>query len=135
MAVCRGGNHHHCQKIQHGTQHSTSRQHACVPWAIFFLQKLIPGKNSRSPLIYLKEFIQEGVKNVPLWKRHSQRKLAMLMGVSKTTEHHWIVALSIHVHCNSLKPVLTEENIVARLLMTLHFRHPLYWMWWRKWQH
>ena len=28
----------------------------------------------------------------------------------------------IHVHCNSLKPILTEENKWARLEMTLHFR-------------
>ena len=47
------------------------------------------------------------------------------MGVSKTTAHHWIVASTIHVHCNSLKPILTEENKVARLLMVLHFRDPL----------
>ena len=49
----------------------------------------------------------------------------MLMGVSKTTVHCWIVGLAIHVHCNSLKPVLTEENKVARLLMALHFRDPV----------
>ena len=82
-------------------------------------------KSSRRPPIYLKEFIQEGVKDVLLWKRHTQRKLATFMGVSKTTVHHWIVASTIHVHCNSLKPVLTEENKVARLLMALHFRDPL----------
>ena len=61
-------------------------------------------KSGRLP-IYPKEFIQEGVKNVPLQKRQTQRKLAKLMGVSKTTVHHWIVASTIHVHCNSLKPV------------------------------
>ena len=101
-----------------------SMWHACMPWAILFLLKLIPRKNSRRPLIYPKEFIQEGVKIVLLQKRHTQRKLAALMGVSKTTVHHWIVASTIHVHCNSLKPVLTEENKVARLLMALHFRDP-----------
>ena len=47
------------------------------------------------------------------------------MGVSKTTVHHWIVGSTIRVHCNSLKPVLTEENKVARLLMALHFRDPV----------
>ena len=46
------------------------------------------------------------------------------MGVSKTTAHHWIVALTIHVHCNLLNPILTEENKVARLLMALHFQDP-----------
>ena len=36
-----------------------------------------------------------------------------------------IVVSTICVHCNSLKPVLTEENKVAWLLMVLHFRDPL----------
>ena len=49
----------------------------------------------------------------------------MLIGVSKTTVNHWIVGSTICVHCNSLKPVLTEENKVARLLMVLHFRDPV----------
>ena len=53
------------------------------------------------------------------------KKPCYVNGVSKTTVHHWIVGSTIHVHCNSLKPVLTEENKVARLLMTLHFRDPV----------
>ena len=39
-----------------------------------------------------------------------------------TTAHHWIVASTIHVHCSSLKPILTEVNKWARLEMALHFR-------------
>ena len=35
---------------------------------------------------------------------------------------HWIVDSTIRVHCNSLKPVLTEENKVARLIMALESR-------------
>ena len=69
--------------------------------------------------IYLSEVICEGIKNIPLQKRHTQRKLAMSMGVSKTMVHHWIVDLTIHIHLNSLKPVLTEENKVAWLFMVL----------------
>ena len=46
------------------------------------------------------------------------------MGVSKTTVQHWIVASTIHVHSNSLKPISTEENKLARLLMANHFRDP-----------
>ena len=46
------------------------------------------------------------------------------MGASKTNVHHWIVALTIHIHCNSLKPILTEENKGARVLMAMHFRDP-----------
>ena len=96
-----------------------------MPQVILFLQKLIPGKNCGRHIIYPTEFVKEGVKDVLLQKRHSQRKLVMLMGVSKTTMHHWIVGSTICVHCNSLKPVLTEENKVARLLMALHFRDPV----------
>ena len=46
------------------------------------------------------------------------------MGVSKTTVQCWIVASTIHVHSNSLKPILTEENKLARLLMANHFSDP-----------
>ena len=58
---------------------------------------------------------------MPLRKRHMQRNLAMLMGVPKTTVHCWIDASTICVHCNSLKPILTEENKWARLEMSLPF--------------
>ena len=67
--------------------------------------------------MYPLEFVCKGIKDIPLWKRQTQRKLAMSMGVSKTTVHCWIVDLTIRVHSNSLKPVLTEENKVARLFM------------------
>ena len=46
------------------------------------------------------------------------------MGVLKTTVQHLIVASTIHVHSNSLKPILTEENKLARVLMANHFRDP-----------
>ena len=70
------------------------------------------------------EFVCECVKDVPLRKRQTQWKLATLMGVSKTTVQHWIVASTICVHSNSLKPILTEENKLARLLMDNHFCNP-----------
>ena len=35
--------------------------------------------------------------------------------MSKPTVHHWIVASTIQVHCNKLKPTLIEENKWARL--------------------
>ena len=88
---------------------------------MIILLNLFHGKISRRAPYYLTEFIQEGVKNVPLRKRHMQQNLAMLMGVSKTTVHCWIVASTICVHCNSLKPILTEENKWARLEMSLPF--------------
>ena len=70
------------------------------------------------------EFIEEGVKDVPLRKRRTQRKLATSMGVSKTTVHRWIVASMIRVHCNSLKPILTEEHKQSRFEMALSFGNP-----------
>ena len=81
-------------------------------------------KKSGRPPIYLMEFVHEGVKDVSLRKRQTQRKLATLMGVSKTTVQCWIVASTIHVHSSILKPILTEENKLARLLMVNHFRDP-----------
>ena len=41
------------------------------------------------------------------------------MGVSKTTVHHWIVELALHVHSNSLRPILTEDNRLARFKMVM----------------
>ena len=49
------------------------------------------------------------------------------MGVVKTTVHCWIVVPTIHVHCNSLKPILTEENKWARLEMGLHLIDFIYY--------
>ena len=43
-------------------------------------------------------------------------------GSVKNIVHQWIAASMIHVHCNSLKPILSEENKWARLEMALHFR-------------
>ena len=74
--------------------------------------------------MYPSEFVREGIKNIPLRKRRTQRKLAASLGVSKTTVQCWIVDSTIRVHCNSLKPVLTEENKVARLIMALESRDP-----------
>ena len=54
-----------------------------------------------------------------------RKKTYNVDGVSKATVHCWIVPSTILVHCSSLKPVLTEENKVARLLMALHFRDPV----------
>ena len=59
-----------------------------------------------------------------MFLRCTQQKRAMLMGVSKTTVHCWIVASTIHVHCNLLKLILMEENKWARLEMALHFVDP-----------
>ena len=69
--------------------------------------------------MYLSEFVHKGIKDIPLQKRQTQRKLVTSLGVSKTMVHCLIVDLTIRVHSNSLKPVLMEENKVAWLLMAL----------------
>ena len=69
--------------------------------------------------MYPSEFVHKGIKDIPLWKQQTQRKLATLLGVSKAMVHRWIVDSTIQVHSNSLKPVLTEENKVAQLEMAL----------------
>ena len=101
-----------------------SGQRSCVRVAELTHPNWCHKKNSRRAPKYLPEFIEEGVKDVPLWKRRTQQKLAMSMGVSKTTVHHWIVASMIRVHCNSLKPILTEENKRSQFEMVLSFRNP-----------
>ena len=70
--------------MAHSTVYQLWEWAACMcAWVILFLQKLIPEKNSRRPPIYLKDFIQEGVKDVPLEKRCTQRKLATSMGYQR----------------------------------------------------
>ena len=89
-----------------------------------FLPKLIPGKILGGHLFIQKSSFRRVSRLSHCRRGITQRKLVVSMGVSKTTIHHWIVALTICVHCNSRKPVLTEENKVARLVMALHFRDP-----------
>ena len=45
--------------------------------------------------MYPSEFVREGIKNIPLRKRRTQRKLAASLGVSKTTVQRWIVDSTI----------------------------------------
>ena len=103
--------------MEQGRAHARTRPY-------YFTGISVPQKNCGSPPMYPSEFVCEGIKNIPLQKRRTQRKLAASLGVSKTTVQRWIVDSTIRVHCNSLKPVLTEENKVARLIMALESRDP-----------
>ena len=67
-------------------------------------------KNSGRPPIYPSEFVFNRIKNIPLRKRRTQRKLAASLGLSKMMVQHWIVDSTIRVHCNSLKPVLMRRT-------------------------
>ena len=44
------------------------------------------------------------------------------MGISKTTVQCWIVESTLHVHSNSLRPILTEENRLAWFEMAMDSR-------------
>ena len=117
----KGSFHHGRRMFQRGSLDGSllmeqGGAHACT-WPYYF-------SGIWRPPIYLSEFVHNGIKNIPLHKRRTQRKLAVSLGVSKTTVQRWIVDSTIRVHCNSLKPVLMEENKVARLIMALEACDP-----------
>ena len=124
--VCRGGQspsspkgltRHTAQDIDYG-----SRQCTCMPQVILFLQKIISGKELWEAYYISDRVCPGGCQGCPAVEEAYPKKTCNVDGVLKTTVHHWIVGSTICVHCNSLKPVWTEENKVARLLMVLHFR-------------
>ena len=47
------------------------------------------------------------------------------MGISRTTVNHWIVESTLRVHSNSLRPILTEENRLARFEMAMDAHDPV----------
>ena len=47
------------------------------------------------------------------------------MGLSQTTVHHRIVESTLHVHSNSLRLILTEENKLVRFEMAMDARDPV----------
>ena len=60
-----------------------SEQHARMWQALLTLLNWCHGKNSGRAPKCLPEFIEEGVKDMPLRKRRTQQKLVTSMGVSK----------------------------------------------------
>jgi hypothetical protein len=74
-------------------------------------------------LIYFPVQIREAVKGTPLLKRRSQRKLASALGVSKTKVQKWVSSGMLRSNTNSLKPFLTEDNKVKRVLFCLEWRN------------
>ena len=57
-------------------------------------------------------------------KAYSKKAGEVDRGCQKTMVYCWIVDSTICMHSNSLKPVLTEENKVARLFMALDSQDP-----------
>ena len=74
--------------------------HMCASGHIISLEFHPHKKNCGRWPMYPSEFIHEGIKDIPLWKRQTQRKLTTLLGVPKTMVHCWIVDLTIRVHSN-----------------------------------
>ena len=81
---------HAAQSIIYGRE-----QKAHMSWVFSILQNLFHEKNSTRRAMYPTEFVWESVKHMPLRKRCTQQKLAKVLGVSKTTVHCWIPALTI----------------------------------------
>jgi hypothetical protein len=73
--------------------------------------------------IYFPEALKVEIRNTPLLKRRSQRKLASTVGISKTTVHRLLEKGILRVHVSSLKPFLTEENKFKRVLFALEWRN------------
>lgn len=68
------------------------------------------------------EELGEAIKKIPLLKRRSYRKLAKSLGVSHTKVAQWIATGKIR-SCNSqVKPYLTDENRLKRVLYALEWR-------------
>ena len=116
------GSFHHCCQTVHCLWNRVTCTHASghIISPEFHSHKKNCGRWPMSP----SEFIYMGIKDIPLWKQQTQGKLAMSLGVLKTMVHCWIVDSTIQVHSNSLKPVLTEENKVAQLVMALDSQNP-----------
>ena len=94
------GSFHHCRQMfrrgslggtllmEQGGAHTRT-------WPYYFSRISFPQKNSGRPPIYPSEFICKGIKNIPLCKQRTQRKLVASLGVSKTMVQCWIVDSTI----------------------------------------
>ena len=69
--------------------------HTCASGHIISMEFHSHKKNCGRRPMYPLEFVHEGIKDIPLWKQWTQRKLVTLLGVSKTMVHHWIVDSTI----------------------------------------
>ena len=75
--------------------------------------------------------IRDRIKNIPLKNRGTYRKLARALGLPKSTVHRIAKDKTrpnvINVHTNAIKPRLTEENKLSRILYAidhLQLNHP-----------
>ena len=79
--------------------------------------------NNGRPVKYPRDEFVRAVRDVPLRNRSTVRLLQGAVGVSKTTIHRMILKEKIlRPHTNSLKPMLTDVNKMARLEYCLNER-------------
>ena len=86
-----------CFGMAHSTVHCLWNRVACMHASGHIISPEFHShkKNCGRQPMYPLDFVHKGIKDIPLWKQWTQRKLATLMGVSKTTVHHWIVDSTI----------------------------------------
>ena len=86
-----------CYGMAHSMVHCLWNRvmHMCAPGHIISPEFHSHKKNIGRQPMYPLEFGREEIKDIPLWKQWTQRKLVMLLGVSKTTVHHCTVDLTI----------------------------------------
>ena len=65
--------------------------------------------------------IRSRVKALPLMARTTRQNLSLALKVSHTTVNSWVKKGILRSHRNMLKPTLTEQNKLSRLLMATSF--------------
>ena len=100
-------------------------QHSVSTMVILFLQKLIPRKKLWEASHISERVHPGGCRGCLAVEEACPKNTCNVNGGIKDNCASLDCCFTICVHCNSLKPVLTEENKVARLLMALHFRDPV----------
>ena len=83
----KGSFHHCCRMFWHGSLNSSllmeqGGAHVHI-WPYYFSGISFPQKTSRRCPMYPSEFIWEGIKNIPLRKQWTQRKLSMSLGYQR----------------------------------------------------
>jgi hypothetical protein len=78
-------------------------------------------KNCGRRTIHFPDLVKSAVKGTPLLQRRSMRKLAKALGVSKSLVWGWKKDGILRSNTNAIKPMLTEENKVKRVLFALEW--------------
>ena len=114
-----------CFGMARSTVHCLWNRVVCTPTSGHIIsQNFIPTKKFQEMAYVSVRVRLRGNQEHPIMEVTDSKKAGNVIGVSKTTVHHWIVDSTIRVHSNFLKPVLMEENKVAWLIMALDSRDP-----------